>query len=115
MPILDRLAGNRQFRRFVADPIPGHVKNLRYGFRGWFAKGYVLTFFEFEPPFNRDGLLNRWEEHESTAVRPVIEALVKAHVPRVDKIYTLPVWPSGGSSTWLAIDDESCRGALYAL
>jgi hypothetical protein len=114
-PLLDRAAGVWRFRQLVANPIPSHIHQVRGGFRGWWRDGYIFTRFEFEPPLGRHTLLEGWEKTDTKTVGPILEVLVKPYLAHIAEAYTKPVHPSGGSSTWLLIDQESRKGVLYSL
>ncbi len=112
-PYADRLAGPRWFRRFVVEPVPGHITEVRGRYHGSFRKGFVVVTFKFEPPFERGPWMIWWHEMEvSTLIRGFLRIVCKAP-NSYRKQYYKAIDPAIGSSTFILLDEEAGRGVLY--
>ena len=115
LPYFDRIAGQRWFREYVADPVPGHVCNIRGGYRGGGTSNVILTLFDYEPPFERPPFPVGWEPGNQAAAS-LLANLVESHTGtklNISKGYIKPLHPSGGASAWLLLDESANKGALY--
>ena len=116
IPLLQRIAGIKRFQQYVAKPIPKHIKNIYGGFRGGLYKGYILTYFEFAPPFEQSYFLKGWKQSDTKILGSGINILVKAIYKKdfaATNIYTQVVHPARTSSRWLLIDENNNCGTLY--
>ena len=116
LPYLERAAGRRWFRRYVADPIPEHISNLSGGYRGGLARGIILTTFEYDPPFERHSFPAGWEPQDVAVAGILLANLFESYLgvrPGISRGYAKPANPSGGGSAWLLIDEAANKGILY--
>lgn len=115
-PYFDRLAGKRWFQRFVVRPIPKHIQNLCGGFHGSLFKGFILTTFDFEPPFEQSPFLEGWQQTNIKSLEFMFNVLIKTVAKRqvtIAKGYTKTVLYGSGSSIWLLLDETNNVGVLY--
>lgn len=113
LPFADCLAGPIWFRRFVVNPIPQHIRNIRGRYRGRLFKGFVIVTFDFDPPFQRDKWLSFWREIEvSSYLGPAINTLTRRQF-NFTRTYIKSDSQMQVDSPYLLIDEQQNSGVVY--
>ena len=115
LPSLEGTAGQRWVREYVADPIPNHIHNIRGGYSVEGDSSIMLTFFDYEPTFERPQFPAGWELGNHVAAS-LLANLVGSYTGvrlSISRAYIKPLNPSGGASAWLLLDEGANIGVLY--
>jgi hypothetical protein len=100
------LVGRVRFGRLVARPVPAHVRVVGARFDG------NVTWFEFDPPFDRGEVLRRFEAVGGTAWT-LHRVLLGDHVGEPTRQFHRVVPPL--TTVWLYLNDEEGKGAMLAI
>ena len=106
IPGVAGLFGRARFERLVGRPVPSHVTAVTAMF------DLNITFFEFDPPFDRDGELRPFDRATHSGW-PLHRVLLADHVGEPTRNFHRKLPPM--TTVWLYLNDQDGRGAVLGI